>query len=57
MQSKERGEQREKMQRGEHGQMKRACTALSSWSSECKVGLTAGEESSERRKAECRERD
>lgn len=45
------------MQRGEHGQMKRACTALSSWSSECKVGLTAGEERSGRRKAECREMD
>lgn len=44
------------MQRGEHGQMKRACTALSSWSSESKVGLTAGEERRERRKAECRKR-
>lgn len=38
-----RGEQREKMQRGEHGRMKRACSALPSWSPECNAGLTAGE--------------
>lgn len=38
----------EKMWRGKCEEMKRVSTALSSWSSECKVGLTAEEERRER---------
>lgn len=33
-----------KMQRRECEEMRRVCTAFSSWSSECKVGVTAEEE-------------
>lgn len=46
MQSKERRftKWREKMLRGKCEEMKRVSTALSSWSSKCKVGLTAEEE-------------
>lgn len=46
MQSKERRcrKYRERMWRGKCEEMKRVSAALSSWSSECKVGLTAEEE-------------
>lgn len=37
------------MWRGKFEEMKRVSTALSSWSSECKVGLTAEEERREER--------